>query len=73
MRMHGQVDDHRRITLLLKEAGMYLQFLGEDVNSGATIRENLASQIEKLLKEATNRLRESANLLNLEVKGERKK
>ena len=71
--MQGQVDDHRRVKLLLKEAGMYLQFLSEDMDAGESIPENMLSQIEQLLQEATKRLRESANLLNLEVKGERKK
>lgn len=51
---------------------MYLQFLDEDLDLAESINESIASQINQLLNEATTRLRESANLLHVEVKGERK-
>lgn len=57
----------------LKETGMYLQFLNEDIDSIESIRENVASQIEQSLQEATEKLRDSANLLDLEIKGEKDK
>ncbi len=52
---------------------MYIQFLNEDLGSVESVRENVGSRIEQLLKQATKKLRESANLLNLEVRGGRKK
>ncbi len=63
--------DLRQIKILLKEAGLYIQFLNEDVDSVESIRQNMAFSIEELLKQATKNLRESANLLNLEVKGKK--
>jgi len=66
------MNDHRQIKFRLKETEMYLQFLNEDLDLAESIDESIASQIDQLLKEATTRLRESANLLNVEVKGERK-
>jgi len=51
---------------------MYLQFLDEDLDLIESMDEGIASQINQLLNEATTRLRESANLLHVEVKGERK-
>lgn len=68
MRRLRQVKDPRAFKFLLKEAGMYLQFLNEDVELVESIRENMASQIEQLLKGATEKLRESVNLLNLELR-----
>ena len=67
------MNGHRQIKLWLKEAGIYLEFLNEDIDSIESIRENMASQIEQLLKEATKKLRESVNLLNIEIKKERNK
>jgi hypothetical protein len=67
------MNDHRQIGFLLKEAGIHIQFLNEDVGSIESIREDMAPQIEQLLEEATKKLRESANLLNLGVRGGRKK
>lgn len=63
--------DLRQIKILLKEAGLYIQFLNEDVDSVESIRQNMAFSIEELLKQATKNLRKSANLLNLEVKGKK--
>lgn len=63
--------DLRQIKFLLREAGLYIQFLNEDVDSVESIRKNMAYPIEQLLKQATIKLRESANLLNLEVKGKK--
>lgn len=51
---------------------MYVQFLNEDVHSLKSIGENAASQIEQLLKEAMERLRESVNLLSPEVRGKKR-
>ena len=65
------MNGHRQIKLWLKEAGIYLEFLNEDIDSIESIRENMASQIEQLLKEAIKKLRESVNLLNIEMKKER--
>jgi hypothetical protein len=62
------MNDSRQIKLRLKETEMYLQFLNEDIESIESIRENVASQIEQSLQEATEKLRESANLLDLEIK-----
>lgn len=67
------MNGHIQIKIRLKEAGIYLQFLKEDIDSTEFIRENIASQIEQLLKEVTKKLRKSANLLNLEIKRERDK
>ena len=66
------MNDHRRINLLLKKVVLYLQFLNEDMDSIEAIREDIACRIEELLKEATRTLRESVNLLNLEVRKARK-
>jgi hypothetical protein len=60
----------RQIKLRLKEAGIYLQYLQEDIDSVESIRENIASQIDQLLREATQKLREAGNLLNLGTKGD---
>ena len=67
------MNDSRQIKLLLKEAEMYLQFLNEDMDSGEFINEDLASRIEQLLQEMNKRVRELANLLELQIKGERAK
>ena len=67
------VDDHRQIKLLLKEAGMYLQFLTEDMDAVESIPENMLCKIEQLLQEATKKLRESTYLSKLELRGGRKK
>lgn len=67
------MNDSRQIKMRLKETGMYLQFLNEDIDSIESIRENVASQIEQSLQEATEKLRDSANLLDLEIKGEKDK
>ena len=67
------MNDHRQIEFLLKEARIHIQFLNEDLGSIESIREDMAPQIEQLLEEATKKLRESANLLNLGVRGGRKK
>ena len=64
--------DHKQINFLLKEAEMYLQFLNEDVDSVESINENIASQIAQMLTEVKIRLRESANLLDFEIKGDKK-
>ncbi len=66
------MNDHRQIKFRLKEAEMYLQFLNEDLDLAESINEGIASQINQLLKEATTRLRESANFLHVEVKEGRK-
>jgi hypothetical protein len=63
------MNDQRQIKYRLNEAGIYLQYLHEDIDSVEFVRENIASQVDQLLKEATQRLREAANLLNLETKG----
>ena len=62
------MNDQRQIKYRLKEAGIYLQYLHEDIDSVEFIRENIASQVDQLLEEATQKLREAANLLNLETK-----
>ena len=67
------MNDSRQIKLLLKEAEMYLQFLNEDMDSVEFINEDLASRIEQLLQEMNKRVRELANLLELQIKGERAK
>lgn len=66
------MNDHRQIKFRLKETEMYLQFLNEDLDLAESINESIASQIDQLLKEATTRLRKSANLLHVEVKEGRK-
>jgi len=66
------MNDHRQIKFRLKETEMYLQFLNEDLDLAESINESTASKIDQLLKEATTRLRKSANLLHVEVKGGRK-
>lgn len=66
------MNDHRQIKFRLKETEMYLQFLNEDLDLAESINESIASRIDQLLKEAITRLRESANLLHVEVKGGRK-
>ncbi len=66
------MNDHRQIKFRVKETEMYLQFLNEDLDLAESINESIASQIDQLLKEATTRLRKSANLLPVEVKGGRK-
>ena len=66
------MNDHKQINFLLKEAEMYLQFLNEDVDSVESINENIASQIAQMLSEVKIRLRESANLLDFEIKGDKK-
>ena len=72
MRKLRHVYDHKQINFLLKEAEMYLQFLNEDVDSVESINENIASQIAQMLSEVKIRLRESANLLDFEIKGDKK-
>ena len=67
------MNDSRQIKLLLKEAEMYLQFLNEDMDSVEFINEDLTSRIEQLLQEVNKRVRELANLLELQIKGERAK
>jgi hypothetical protein len=64
------MNDQRQIKYRLKEAGIYLQYLHEDLDSVEFIRENIASQIDQLLKGAAEKLRKAANLLNLETKGD---
>jgi hypothetical protein len=64
------MNGHREIKVRLKEAEIYLQFLKEDIDSIEFIRENIASQIDQLLREATQKLREAGNLLNLGTKGD---
>lgn len=66
------MNDHRQIKVRLKETEMYLQFLNEDLDLAESIDERIASRIDQLLKEATTRLRKSANLLHVEVKEGRK-
>jgi hypothetical protein len=63
------MDDHGQIKIRLKEAGIYLQFLNEDIDSVESIREKRAFQIDQLLREVTKRLRKSVHLLTLERKG----
>lgn len=65
------MNSHKQIKLCLKEAAIYLQFLNEDMDSIESVRENMVFQIEQLLKEATKKLRESVNLLKIEIKKER--
>ena len=62
------MNDHRQIKFRLKETEMYLQFLNEDLDLAESINESIASQIDQLLKEATTRLRKSANLFDIEIK-----
>lgn len=64
------MNDQRQIKYRLKEAGIYLQYLHEDLDSVEFIRENIACQIDQLLKGAAEKLRKAANLLNLETKGD---
>ena len=66
------MNDRSQIKFLIKEAEMYLQFLKEDLDLIESLDESIASRINQLLKEARKLLRESANLLHVEVKGERK-
>ena len=68
--MDIRMNDYRQIKLRLKEAGIYLRFLHEDIDSVKSIRVSIASQIDQLLKEATRKLREAGNLLNVETKGD---
>ena len=63
-----RMNDYRQIKLRLKEAGVYLRFLHEDIDSGKSIRASIATQVDQLLKEATQKLREAGNLLNVETK-----
>jgi len=67
------MNDHRNIKFRLKEAEMYLQFLREDMDSVESINEDIAPRIEQLLQEVSERLRQLANLLDLQIKGERAK
>lgn len=67
------MNDHRDIKFRLKEAEMYLQFLSEDLDLTESMDESIASQINQLLKEVRKLLRESVNLLDFEIKGERDK
>ena len=62
----------RQIKFRLKEAETNLQFLNEDLDLTESMDEGIASQINQLLNEATTRLRESANLLHMEIRGEKK-
>ena len=68
--MDIRMNDNRQIKLRLKEAGIYLRYLHEDIDSVKSIRASIASQIDQLLKEATRKLREAGNLLNFETKGD---
>ena len=68
--MDIRMNDYRQIKLRLKEAGVYLRFLHEDIDSAKSIRASIATQIDQLLKEATRELREAGNLLNVETKGD---
>ncbi len=67
------MNDHRGIRLWLKEAEVYLQFLNEDLDRIESLRESIASQMEKLLKGATKKLQESLNLLDMEMREEKDK
>ena len=67
------MNDHRDIKFRLKEAEMYLQFLSEELDLTESMDESIASQVNQLLKEARKLLRESGNLLDFEIKGERDK
>ena len=67
------MNGHRQHEPRPKEAEMYLQFLNEDTDSFEPINEDLASRIERLLEEVRKRLRELANLLDLQMKEERNK
>lgn len=60
----------RQIKFRLKEAGIYLEYLHEDMDSVESIHEHIASRIDQLLEEATQKLREAGNLLNLGTKGD---
>ena len=68
--MDIRMNDNRQIKLRLKEAGIYLRYLHEDIDSVKSMRASIASQIDQLLKEATRKLREAGNLLNFETKGD---
>ena len=68
-----RMNDKGQIKLWLKEAGFYLQFLNENMDSIESIRKTMSFRLEQLLKDATESLRESVNLLNLEVREARKK
>ena len=63
------MNDHRDIKFRLKEAEMYLQFLSEELDLTESMDTSIASQINQLLKEARKLLGESANLLDLKLKG----
>ncbi len=67
------MNDRSQIKFLIKEAEMYLQFLKEDLDLIESLDESIDSRINQLLKEARKLLRESANLLDFEIKGERDK
>jgi len=67
------MNDCGQIKLWLKEAGLYLQFLNEDIDSINSIRGNVASRIAEMLKEATKNLREAVSLLNREIKEAKKR
>ena len=63
------MNDHRQIKFRLKEAEMHLQFLSEELDLTESMDTSIASQINQLLKEARKLLGESANLLDLKLKG----
>ena len=65
--------DHRQIRFQLRESEMYLQFLREDMDSVGSINEDIAPRMEQLLQEVAERLRQLANLWDLQIKGERAK
>ena len=64
------MNDQRQIKSRLKEAEIYLQYLHEDIDSAESVPEDVASQIDQLLKEAAQKLREAGNLLNLKNKAD---
>lgn len=63
------MNDYRHLKFCLKEAEICLQFLSEDIDSIESINEDVAAQIEHLLKEVTRKLQESANILSIELRG----
>ncbi len=64
------MNGYRQIKCRLKEAGIYLKYLHEDIDVVESIHEGIAFRIDQLLEEATQRLREAGNLLNLETKAD---
>ena len=63
------MNDRKQIKFRLKEAEVYLQFLNDDIDSIESIDEDIASELAQMLSGAKIRLRESENLLYLQISG----